>query len=354
MFSGCLSTVNGMTKICLLVLFASLLLTTIGCSRPTANAAPASTESSAVEAPSRDELADAKTDKFRFHYDVTITELAPGKMARVWLPVAQSNHDQQVKLVGEISVPGKHELRDETKFGNKLIYFEATANEKGEIPVKVSYEIRRRELTAESGEKVVEGQLKNFLAASRLVPVGDELLYRVVGDNRPVGAEKKVASELYNVVYDRMQYGKPKDKAWGRGDAVYACDEKVGNCTDFHSLFISMCRTLKLPAKFEIGFMIPAKGSEGTVGGYHCWAKFADEGRWVAVDISEADKDPSQKEYYFGNLTPNRVTFTTGRDLALQPAPANNAVNFLVYPYVEVDGKQHTGLSKNFRFEREN
>jgi hypothetical protein len=45
------------------------------------------------------------------------------------------------------------------------------------------------------------------------------------------------------------------------------------------------------------------------------------------------------KAYYFGNLTENRVTFTTGRDIQLVPKQDGEPLNFFVYPYVEVDGK---------------
>jgi hypothetical protein len=91
-----------------------------------------------------------------------------------------------------------------------------------------------------------------------------------------------------------------------------------------------------------LGFAIPTKRGEGTVAGYHCWAFFRPEGKaWVPVDISEANKDPNMKDYYFGNLTEDRVTFTTGRDLTLEPKQRGKAVNFLIYPYVEVDGKEY-------------
>ena len=33
------------------------------------------------------------------------------------------------------------------------------------------------------------------------------------------------------------------------------------------------------------------------------------------------------------------------------PAQAAGPVNFLVYPYVEVDGRQHTSFEKRFRYE---
>ena len=44
-------------------------------------------------------------------------------------------------------------------------------------------------------------------------------------------------------------------------------------------------------------------------------------------------------DYYFGNLDERRVTWSSGRDLALSPAQAGAPVNALPKAYVEVDGK---------------
>src|SRR5439155_13718790 len=124
-----------------------------------------------------------------------------------------------------------------------------------------------------------------------------------------------------------------------------------GNCSDFHSLFISLARSQKIPAKFEIGFPLPARHGAGDIPGYHCWAKFRPEGKgWVPVDISEANKDPKMRDYYFGNLTPDRVAFSTGRDLGLVPRQAGGPLNFFVYPYVEVGGKPYPQVEPHFSF----
>ena len=60
----------------------------------------------------------------------------------------------------------------------------------------------------------------------------------------------------------------------GRGDAVWACNSKHGNCTDFHSLFIGMARAAGIPARFEIEFSLPANVKAGVTTSYHCWAQF--------------------------------------------------------------------------------
>ena len=121
---------------------------------------------------------------------------------------------------------------------------------------------------------------------------------------------------------------------------MWVCDSRTGNCTDFHSLFISWSRANKIPARFEIGFPLPTERGEGQIKGYHCWAMFHTEDHgWVPVDISEADKHPKMKEYYFGNLTADRVGFSVGRDIVLTPKQEGPPLNYFVYPYVEVDGK---------------
>ena len=164
---------------------------------------------------------------------------------------------------------------------------------------------------------------------------------REEGKTLPEGPMAR-AKAFYELVNSHGKYGKPAGLPWGRGDAAWFCDSKTGNCTDFHSLFISLARAHKIPAKFEIGFSIPEKRGTGAVPGYHCWAKFRPSDRgWMAVDISEANKEPKMKDYYFGNLTEDRVTFSTGRDIDLSPRQAGKPLNFFIYPHVEVDGKEH-------------
>ena len=92
----------------------------------------------------------------------------------------------------------------------------------------------------------------------------------------------------------------------------------------------------------------------GEIPGYHCWAWFKPEGHtWIPVDISEASKVPAMKEYYFGNLTENRIAFSNGRDLTLVPKQSGPALNFFIYPYVEVDGKPYADDKTKRRFEFE-
>ena len=89
---------------------------------------------------------------------------------------------------------------------------------------------------------------------------------------------------------------------------------------------------------------------QAKVGGYHCWAYVWIEGQgWMPVDISEADKHPEKTDFFFGTLDADRVTMTGGRDLELEPAPAEGTLNFFIYPYAEVDGKKLDKVTRAFK-----
>jgi transglutaminase-like putative cysteine protease len=183
-----------------------------------------------------------------------------------------------------------------------------------------------------------EQERRLYLAPNQRVPVGGkptELLDHLRLPSDPL----EVARILYSCVDEHVRYDKSRP-GYGNGDALWVCDSRFGNCTDFHSLFISLARSQQIPARFEIGFPLPVERGDGSIAGYHCWAFFHAKDRgWIPVDISEADKHPAMKEYYFGNLTENRVVLSTGRDIALVPKSASPLMNFFVYPHVEVDGK---------------
>jgi transglutaminase-like putative cysteine protease len=111
-----------------------------------------------------------------------------------------------------------------------------------------------------------------------------------------------------------------------------------------HATFIGYSRALGIPARFAIGFPLPADRGEGKIVGYHCWAEFYARGiGWVPVDASEAAKDPSRREYFFGAHDENRVEFTKGRDVILAPREKGDPLNYFIYPYAEIDGQQFAG-----------
>lgn len=294
-----------------------------------------------------------KERTFFFTYAGAIKDLKPGTEADVWLPLAVTGPEQEVKI-GSTKLPTEGTIGKESQYGNSMIHFKAKADDKGQIPFEIVYRVTRKEVVTNVNANLTlkptkEDDIKRFLQPDKLVPTTGKPL-ELIKDKKLPDDQFAAAKVLYEVVNTHMKYSK-EGKGWGQGDSVWACDSKFGNCTDFHSLFISMARGNKIPSKFEMGFPIPTKRGEGVVGGYHCWAWFMPEKKgWVPVDISEANRNPDLKDYYFGNLTEDRVRFTTGRDINLEPRQKGAALNFFIYPYAEVAGQVHSQEKVERRF----
>ncbi len=297
----------------------------------------------------------ASQRSFDFTYAAKIKELPAGANVRVWIPIPPSNEHQQVKRISSSLPTSLSGIDVESKYANRIHYFACQPAKSGMIDFSVTYRVHRTEvrgLKSKVGTELTDGQRQLFLSASSKVPVGGKPVALLAELRLPKDDPLRLGQLLYNKVDDHMKYDKSQP-GYGTGDATWACDSRFGNCTDFHSLFISMTRSQGVPARFEIGFPLPEKRGEGNVGGYHCWAFFhVNDHGWVPVDISEADKNPKLKKYYFGNLTENRVTFAVGRDLMLTPKQNAPPLNFFVYPHVEVDGQvwPRDKMEKRFKF----
>jgi transglutaminase-like putative cysteine protease len=284
-----------------------------------------------------------KSRTFLFTYAGAVKDLKPGEQADIWLPVPQNTEEQQVEVVAK-KLPADGIFHTEKQYGNEALFFPAKADERGQIPFEISYRVTRKEVKTDlRANRTVKpratDQVKRFLEPDRLVPISGKPLELIKEKKLPANDPFATAKILYDVVDQHMRYSK-EGNGWGNGDSVWACDSKFGNCTDFHSLFISMARGNKIPAKFEMGFSLPPQRGEGTIPGYHCWAWFMPQEKgWIPVDISEANRFPNMKEYYFGSLTEDRVRFTTGRDIVLEPPQKGPPLNFFIYPYVEVAGQ---------------
>jgi transglutaminase-like putative cysteine protease len=270
-------------------------------------------------------------DEFEFIYRAKLPEIT--SPARLWLPLATSDTFQRVE-VKNIIAPGPWRELDEREHRNKVLFLKAGPADTGKT-VEIRYQVKRFE---KSEYAVREPLPQEYLHPERLVPTN--ATFRTIA--RQVTRGKKTdlarARALYDHVIEKLRYAK-YGPGWGRGDAVYACDVRTGNCSDFHAYFIALARAIGLPARFAIGAAIPSERNDGGIDGYHCWAEFYADGKWVPVDVSEADKNSRLADYYFGHHPANRFELSKGRDLIVEPKPDSGPINFLAYPVMEMDGK---------------
>ena len=327
--------------------------------------------------------------EFTFTYHVNL-ESSDGKKIELWLPVPQSN---EVQTISNLSVDAgglNYEIKDEKEHGNKYLYVLSNKGINAAKTITMTFDVLRQE---HQNVEFSEVDSEKYLSASMMVPKG-KVFESIIDENK---LNKNDMKSVYDFVLSGMHYGKPtgdKDNpnykyingginkntgkewlpkqitygrlkvahdmlvekqnkkesyAYGNGNSLYACDIGVGNCTDYHSYFISLSRTLDVPARFHMGFPIPNE-KEGKVGGYHCWADYYIEGKgWHPVDISEADKAPEKAEYFSSTVCKNRVDMMVGRDFLLENSN-QGPLNLFIYPLLEIDDEKSKAFTKYFTY----
>jgi transglutaminase-like putative cysteine protease len=296
---------------------------------------------------------------FEFEYKATVKDIpASAKHLDLWIPVPHDNPFQKIDGL-RIDSPFPYKIQ-KAQYGNHVLHIGIENPSQTTFTVTMRFDAVRREHVQERLRQAAYAPLKDardpdmarWLQPDRLVPLDDKIKRwaQEVVDAAGAKTDLEKARAIYNHIVATVKYDKT-GQGWGRGDIYYACDARRGNCTDFHAIFIGYSRAVGIPARFAIGFPLPADRGAGAIAGYHCWAEFYLKGiGWVPVDASEAAKDPSRREYFFGAHDENRVEFTVGRDLTLNPKQKAEPLNYLVYPYAEVDGKPFSAVEKSFAY----
>src|ERR1700691_515941 len=169
---------------------------------------------------------------FTFHYAFTVRNLPAGKKVRIWVPAAQSDAYQEVKI---ISAQGDLPLQEtvEPKYGNQIYYAE-TRSAQPELHFDVEYDVVRHERIAlgQTAPRVVAASLSSEQKQQDLQP---DILVPITG--LPADLAAKVtqgktqpldkARAIYDYVFTTMRYDKT-GTGWGHGDVLYACDAKKG------------------------------------------------------------------------------------------------------------------------------
>ena len=204
----------------------------------------------------------ARADRaFHFNYGANVKGIANAQRVQIWVPIPESNEHQDVKTGSRYFRRVPVVIKDATdhKYGNRLRYFELRPKPDGqfddEFLFQFEYDVTRREVRAlektGAGSRLSSAEKRVFLASNAMVPLTGKPLKLLpdFGSQDPIS----MARQIYDRVDTHIKYDKSKP-GYGNGDVLWVCDSRFGNCTDFHSLFISLARSQGIPARFEIGF----------------------------------------------------------------------------------------------------
>lgn len=300
---------------------------------------------------------------------------------RLWLPIpAKSDPDQRVLFL-DVDSPVAHRTVTDT-VGNEFLYVEANNLKPGPLVVTTRFGIERSEvrrsvdpamtrpLTAEETQK-----FSADLQSTSQSVINDDvraMAARAVGNERnPV----RVGRLLYDAILNHVEYHvkdpKPDSQktmqATGTGSSLKTYETCTGNCTDFHSLYAALTRSVGIPTREVYGsfFKGPLDGQDKDQS-YHCWIEiYAPQIGWIPLDVAVGDlfvsdfraneysmprvilttadgytgPDPYMVDYYYGNIEERRVVWHRGRDLVLNPRQAGAPLLWNATGYAEADGK---------------
>ncbi len=249
----------------------------------------------------------------------------PIKNVKIKIPFPPELPEQRLLSYRIIPPEVKAILVYNSKYGSPVLWLKNIKTKK----VVVTYQIKR--YTIKTSFKTYRfynfktANIQNFIFKNYPLSLKAGLKKLVKDAGADSGDVLKKVKKLYNFVIEYMTYA--HCKKCGDADLKRILKERVGNCVDYHRFFMALCGIAKIPTKFEIGYKIPSEKKEGIIKGYHSWVKVFITGiGWIPLDISEADKHPDLKNFYFGNLDFNRVCLSIGKKFVYPVVMQNEKV----------------------------
>lgn len=255
---------------------------------------------------------------YRFTIDVPYNDALAGDSLRVWMPLPfESNRQKNVEILS--SEPSAYVLSDGRSVHNS-IYFEGPAPAAEGDTAHFEYTARYVAMGEYHSPAEIMSRLEPYDTADQeyLRYVGMEAPHIVRLDSlaRAIVGNETNPYKCSELVYDYIIHHYPW--AGAREYSTISCipryvlREGHGDCGQVALLYISLMRTLGIPARWESGWMIhPGEKN------LHDWAEVYFNGiGWVPVDISfgryTTSGDPAIVKFYSTGMDAHRLAANRG------------------------------------------
>ena len=151
----------------------------------------------------------------------------------------------------------------------------------------------------------------------RFTPYMVELAHKIKGDEtNPL----KIARRVYDYITENLNYSLLRDYLYIENIPEYVLKNGKGDCGAQALTFITLCRILKVPARWESGCRVGLN-----INGIHDWAQiYVAPYGWIPVDLTDGggarrNLDSLKREYSFGNIDPFRMTACNDYQMQFDP-----------------------------------
>ncbi len=263
--------------------------------------------------------------KIRFSIDVPYDEILSGDTLRAWLPFPiESERQDDVRLIS--TFPAENTVSRPDQSVHRTVYLqqpvaegdtahfeyvaEFTTHGKYFSPESIKKKLKSYNTESETYRKYTAFDGPHYV---RL----DSLAKKIVGNETNPYAQSEL---VYDYIINHYPWAGAREYSTIPCLPEYVVTEGHGDCGQVALLYISLMRTLGVPARWESGWMLhPGEKN------YHDWAEVYYEGvGWVPVDVSfgryTTSPDPAIQKFYSTGIDSYRMATNTGVCGAFFPA----------------------------------
>ncbi len=272
------------------------------------------------------EISNGNRITYKFVVDVPKHKFLIGDTLRVWMPLPiESQRQSNVKILS--SIPQNY-VRSTGKSIHNALYFEMPVTEGGDSIIHFEYTGQYEASAQYFSPKFISEKIKPYDKESELymqytafeqphIVRLDSMAQLIVGDEK----SPYVQSELvFDYIVNRYPWAGAREYSTIECIPKYVISENHGDCGQVALLYISLMRTLGVPARWESGWMLHP-GQQNL----HDWAEVYFEGvGWVPIDVSfgrySGAKNIATKNFFSSGMDQYRFATNLGVCAPLYPA----------------------------------
>ena len=288
-------------------------------------------------AKSKERIGDPK--HFRIRYTITVKpDVVPeGETVRCWMPMPRTDVPRQ-KNVKLLSTSQPDFVRSPMDYAHSTVYMEKKAEAGKPTVFSEEFEFDAYGAwfdldTAATTTYDTTSDLYKTYTSERDCHMVFTPQIRALAERLTQGAATPLAKarRIFKWVDDNFPWASAREYSTIENIPAYVLDNHHGDCGQVTLLFLTMCRSLGIPAHFQSGFMLHP-GEENL----HDWGEiYVPEYGWVPVDqsfgIPAYAKNEQETYFFFGGIDSFRMIVNNDYGCPLYPAkqfPRSETVDF--------------------------